>query len=87
MQAPGQQGGQQGEQPLVNQLAEMRLIKTLQLRINKRTQSLSELLKNPNDVIGQAEEADIQGQLRELADRQSSIKQVTRDIVIGKNQQ
>ncbi len=79
--------GQPGEQPLVNQLAEMRLIRTLQLRINKRTQTLSELLKDPNDVVGQAEATDIQSQLRELADRQSSIKQVTRDIVIGKNKE
>ncbi len=86
MQMPGQQG-QPGEQPLVNQLAEMRLIKTLQLRINKRTQTLSEVLKDPTDVVGQAEAADIQGQLRELAERQASIKQVTRDIVIGKNKQ
>lgn len=86
MQAPGQQG-QPGEQPLVNQLAEMRLIKTLQIRINKRTQTLAEVLKDPSDAVGQAEAEDIQGQLRELAERQSSIKQVTRDIVIGKNQQ
>ena len=87
MQVPGQQQGQPGEQPLVNQLAEMRLIKTLQLRINKRTQTLSEVLKDPADVVGQAEATDIQNQLRELAERQSSIKQVTRDIVTGKNKQ
>lgn len=87
MQAPGQQQGQPGEQPLVNQLAEMRLIKTLQLRINKRTQTLAEVLKDPSDPVGQAEAEDIQSQLRELSERQASIKQVTRDIVIGKNQQ
>ncbi len=86
-QSPGGQQGQPGEQPLVNQLAEMRLIKTLQIRINKRTQKLSEVLKDPNDVVGQADAEDIQSQLRELAERQASIKQVTRDIVIGKNQQ
>ncbi|MCC6508515.1 MAG: hypothetical protein IT423_05375 [Pirellulaceae bacterium] len=86
--SPGQQpGGEPGEQPLVDQLAEMRLIKTLQLRINKRTQTLSEVLKDPNDVVGQADAEDIQTQLRELSQRQSSIKQVTRDIVTGKNRQ
>jgi hypothetical protein len=83
----GQPGGQPGEQPLVDQLAEMRLIRTLQLRVNKRTQSLSEALKDPNDVVGQADAEDISGQLRSLAERQASIKQVTRDIVVGKNQQ
>lgn len=87
MQVPGQQQGQPGEQPLVNQLAEMRLIKTLQIRINKRTQTLAEVLKDPSDPVGQAEATEIQGQLRELAERQSSIKQVTRDIVTGKNKQ
>ncbi len=80
----GQPQGPQGEQPLVSQLAEMRLIKTLQLRVNKRTQTLAEVLKDPNDIVGQAEAADIQKQLQELADRQANIKQVTRDIVTAR---
>ena len=80
----GGQPGQQGEQPLVDQLAEMRLIRTLQMRINKRTQSLSEVLKDPNDAVGQADAEDIHAQLRGLSERQASIKQVTRDIVVGK---
>jgi hypothetical protein len=84
-QSPGQQPqGQQGEQPLVDQLAELRLIRTLQLRVNKRTQSLSEVLKDPSDVVGQAEAEDVNAQLRSLAERQASIQQVTRDIVVGK---
>jgi hypothetical protein len=80
-----QPGQQPGEQPLVDQLAELRLIRTLQLRVNKRTQSLSEMLQDPNDAVGQAGADDILGQLRGLAERQASIKQVTRDIVVGKN--
>ncbi len=86
-QSQGQQQGQPGEQPLVDKLAELRLIRTLQVRVNKRTQSLSEALKDPNDVVGQAEAADIQDELKGLAGRQSSIQQVTRDIVVGKTKQ
>ncbi len=81
-----QQQQEQGEQPLVDQLAEMRLIKTLQMRVNKRTQTLSQVLKDPNDAVGQADAKDIQSQLRQLSERQASIMQVTRDIVVGKNQ-
>lgn len=84
-QAPGQQQqGQQGEQPLVDKLAELRLIRTLQLRVNKRTQGLAEMLKDPDDVVGQAEADDVNDQLRNLAERQASIQEVTRDIVVGK---
>jgi hypothetical protein len=79
------QQGQPGDQPLVDQLAELRLIRTLQIRVNKRTQTLSEALRDPNDIVGQAEATDMLEQIRGLADRQSSIQQVTRDIVVGKN--
>ncbi|MFO1066752.1 MAG: hypothetical protein U0892_23075 [Pirellulales bacterium] len=83
-----QQGGQQGnpgDQPLVDQLAELRLIRTLQVRVNKRTGTLSAALKDPDDVVGQAEARDLQSQLKSLGERQASIQQVTRDIVTGKN--
>lgn len=82
---PPQSG--QGEQPLVDKLAELRLIKTLQLRINKRTDTMSEMLEDPEDVIGQVEEAEVVGQLHELSKRQSKIQVVTRDIVVGKGEE
>lgn len=86
--APGQgpAGGEPGDQPLVDKLAELRLIRTLQLRINNRTSTLSKLLADPNDPIGQAAESDVQQQLKGLAERQSSIQGVTRDIVVGKGE-
>ncbi len=77
------QQGEPGEQPLVDKLAELRLIRTLQVRINNRTTSLSQMLADPADVVGQAKEADILKEVKGLADRQSSIQQVTREIVIG----
>ncbi len=87
-QAPGQgpTGGEPGDQPLVDKLAELRLIRTLQLRINNRTNTLSKLLADPNDPIGQAAENDVQQQLKGLSQRQASIQGVTRDIVVGKGE-
>ncbi|MEM8733357.1 MAG: hypothetical protein AAGG44_03995, partial [Planctomycetota bacterium] len=78
-QGPGQ-SGQQGDQPLVDQLAELRLILTLQKRINKRTNIMSKMLQDPDDVIGQASDEEILSELKGLSDRQSDIYRVTRDI-------
>ncbi len=80
------QQGQPGDQPLVDQLAELRLIRTLQVRINSRTDALSKMLADPADVVGQVEQADILAQLHGLAERQANIQQVTRDIVVGKGE-
>lgn len=77
------QQGEPGEQPLVDKLAELRLIRTLQIRINNRTTSLSQMLADPADVVGQAKEADILKEVKGLADRQSNIQHVTREIVVG----
>lgn len=80
-QQPGQsQPSQQGDQPLVNQLAELRLILTLQKRINKRTDAMSKLLENPSDEVGQADGTEILSELKGLSNRQSNIYRVTRDI-------
>ena len=71
---------QQGEQPLVDKLAELRLILTLQTRINKRTKSLSEMLEDPTDLIGQVESQDILESLKLLSERQAKIQGVTRNV-------
>jgi len=84
---PGQQPtGEPGDQPLVNKLAELRLIRSLQARINNRTNSLSQMLENPADAIGQATEADLLNEVKGLAERQASVRQVARDIVTGADQ-
>ncbi len=57
------QQGQPGEQPLVDKLAELRLIRTLQVRINNRTEALSQMLDDPSDAVGQASEGEV---LKEL---------------------
>jgi hypothetical protein len=79
---PGNQGGEQEEQPLVDALAELRLIKTLQLRINTRTERLANESGKADDPKGSVEDEGILRQLQDLSERQEKIKQVTRDIIL-----
>jgi hypothetical protein len=81
-QRPSSSGGQQQEDSLVGKIAELRLIKTLQMRVNRRTGRLAEASNNGEDLIGQVTDAQLQQELRELATRQEKIQSVTRDILI-----
>ncbi len=78
---PPQQQGQPGEQPLVESLAELKLIRTMQERIKRTTDRYSEML----DEAAQPAEQDFLGLLRNLADRQSRLSSITRDIVLERN--
>ncbi|HAY82747.1 MAG TPA: hypothetical protein DCY79_23305, partial [Planctomycetaceae bacterium] len=80
-----QQQQQQQDQPLVDMIAELKMIRSLQLRVNKRTQRYARLLQDEDDPAGQAEDKDLQSALQDLSDRESRIYQITRDIVLGKN--
>ncbi len=75
-----QQQGEPGDQPLVDKLAELRLIRTLQLRINARTTALAQMLADPSDAIGQATQSDILAEVKKLAERQANIQQVTKNV-------
>jgi hypothetical protein len=80
-----QQQQQDQEQPLVDQIAELKMIKALQERVNKRTVRYSRLLEDDQDPVGQAESADLVDALRKLGERQQDVFRITRDIVLGKN--
>lgn len=84
---PGQPGqpGQPSDPPLVDQIAELKMIKALQLRVNTRTQRYARLLDDENDPVGQATDDDLRSALNRLAEREQRIQEVTRDIVLGKN--
>ena len=83
--AGGGGGGGSGEdQPLVDKLAELRMIRTLQMRVNSRTQRYGKLLTEPE--VEQADKPDLIEAVRRLAEREQQIKQITRDIVTGRNQ-
>ncbi len=76
---------QPGQQPLVDQLAELKLIRGLQQRIHRRHQRFAELLDNPHDPIGLTRDPDLKQALIDLSGRQRQVEQITRDIVVGKN--
>jgi hypothetical protein len=78
-----QQSGDPGDPPLIDQLAELKMIRSLQMRVNTRTKRYHSLVQGE---IGQAEETDLLDALRQLAEREERIFRATRDIVIGKNQ-
>lgn len=74
-QQSGQGQGQPGEKPLVDQLAELRMIRSLQVRVNKRTQQYGAMIEGE-----QAKETELIEALEELALRQQKIFQATREL-------
>jgi hypothetical protein len=68
------------EPPLVDVLAELKMIRALQMRVNVRTQRYSELTKKE-----QADTPELLEALKRLAEREQRIHKVTRDIVVGRN--
>lgn len=81
-QPPPPPQGEPAEPPLIDKLAELKMIRSLQLRVNKRTERYAKLV----DEEGYAAEADLLEALVELSARQQRIHQATRDIAIGRNQ-
>jgi len=73
--------GQAGDPPLIDILAELRMIRALQMRVNKRTDRYSKLIEGEQTDSDELVEA-----LRRLAEREQRIHRVTRDLQLGKNQ-
>jgi len=73
-------GGEPGEQPLVDQLAELRMIRALQMRINRRTKRYGEMIEGQ-----QALEAELLEALDHLADREERVFRATLDLHQGSN--
>ncbi len=73
-------GGEPGEQPLVDQLAELRMIRALQMRINRRTQRYGQMIEGR-----QALEAELLEALDHLADREERVFRATLDLHQGAN--
>ena len=76
----GGRPGQAGEQPLVDKLAELKMLRSLQARVNTRTQRLSRLLDADDAPVAGT---DLRAALARLADRQRQIERAARDIVEG----
>jgi hypothetical protein len=77
---PKPQDGQPQDPPLVDQLAELKMLRTLQLRVNHRTKRLGRMIEGE-----QAVEDDLVGQLQNLSERQARIQKATHDIATGRN--
>ncbi|MEM8680362.1 MAG: hypothetical protein AAGF97_13520 [Planctomycetota bacterium] len=85
-QPPGSGGNpSQEDQPLVDALAELRMIRALQLRINKRTSRYAQMLDDLDDPAGQANDEELVEALQGLGERELRVQQITRDLSLGKN--
>jgi hypothetical protein len=73
------------DMPLVDQLAEIKMIRALQMRVNTRTVRYAGMLTDGDDLVGQAQTEDLRRALERLSDKQQRVQRVTRDIVLGKN--
>ena len=80
-QQPPPGSGEPQDPPLVDVLAELKMIRALQVRVNSRTERYSKLVEGE-----QARNADLIEALRRLAERQERVYKITRDLSLGKNQ-
>jgi vacuolar-type H+-ATPase subunit H len=78
---PPGQAGEASEPPLVDKIAELKVIRAMQMRVNTRTQRYYEIIKTE-----QAEQPDLLAALKRLAEREERIYRVTRDIVVGRTE-
>ena len=69
-----------GEPALVDTLAELRMIRALQMRVNRRTQRYFDLTNE-----GHVDTPELLQAIKRLAEREARIHEVTRDIVVGRN--
>lgn len=68
------------DSPLVDAIAELKMIRALQMRVNTRTERYSKMIEGE-----QAERPELLKSLERLAERQERIFRVTRDLHLGKN--
>jgi hypothetical protein len=74
--------GQPADAPLIDALAELKMIRSLQLRVNRRTQRYADMIGGKEQAV----EADLIQMIQQLGQRQERIFQATKDIATGKNQ-
>lgn len=77
---PGQAG--ESQEGLVDKIAELKMIRALQMRVNTRTKRYSKMLEGD---VEEADRPDLVDALKKLAEREERVHQVTHDIAVGKN--
>jgi hypothetical protein len=80
-----QQPSEPGEMPLVDKLAELKMIRALQMRVNTRTQRFARLLADLDDPVGQVTDTELREHIQQLSERELRIHDLTRDLILGKN--
>jgi hypothetical protein len=70
-----------GEPPLVDMLAELKMLRTMQVRVNRRLKQIGELVQGDETTDPQLRKG-----MNELAGRQQRLVEITRDIVTGKTE-
>ena len=76
-----QQPQEKKPEPLVNKLAELKMLRSLQYRVNRRTKQMGRLVEGE-----QALDGDVVSQLRQLSERQAKVQKATHDLATGKNE-
>jgi len=79
-QPPDSMPGEPQDQPLVDILSELKLIRSLQVWVNNRTGQYTKQIKGE-----QADSAGLIDAIQRLAERQERIYRITRDLSAGKN--
>lgn len=75
--------GPPGERPLVDAIAELKMLRSLQLRVNARTSRFSQLLGADAAV---SDHPELRAALGRLAERQRLIERAARDIASGRTE-
>lgn len=75
-----QQQGQPQDKPLVDALSELKMLRSLQLRINRRTRQLGRMIEGD-----QASEPELRKQFKTLSGRESRIQRATYDLSTDRN--
>ena len=77
--------GEPEDPRLVEMLAELKMIRAMQMRVNRRTKRYARFLDDQDDPKGQVIRDELVAALKRLSDREARIHRVTRDIVLEKN--
>jgi len=80
-----QQPSSEQDQPLVDGLAELKMIRALQMRVNSRTRRYARLLSDIEDPIGQVTDEELVDALEQLSQRERKVLEITRDLILEKN--
>ena len=73
--------GEPADPPLVDSISELKMIRALQVRVNRRTAQCDELVRS-----GETPAEEMLPKLQKLAEHQQKIHRIARDLYLGKNE-